>query len=240
MHAFDFLLDVLPRAFYSSTAMSISVEDLVCSLSSSHIGQEAMDLAALQAQLAQAFFNQSTEPSSSSQKSSSEPFYQPCNTPTGRTSSTSFSWAGAEAQRVSRWNSEEMTRELDDVEDERMVEDILLPSSPVSAGVSSTFPTRPRGTSRSQSRNIPKSPSSPSFSPETSSIFTSTDPFYLAQLQAMQTAPSSSSVFSQLGRPSQQSPFVNQQQRYESFPYGSTISLETRNMFAATSVAVER
>ncbi|KAG7096580.1 hypothetical protein E1B28_003999 [Marasmius oreades] len=240
MFSIIYLLTVPPLALIHipSAVMSISVEDLVCSFSSNHIGQEAMDLAVLQAQLAQAFFNQSSE-LSSSQKPAGEPFSQPCNTPTGRTPSTNLSWGVADAQRVNRRNSEDVSRELDDVEDERMVEDILVPSSPAPAGAP-IFSTQPLSrTSRSHSSAIPLSPSSPTFVSDTSS-FTSTDPFYLAQLQAMQTTASPSSVFTQLGRPSQQSPFVNQQQRFEPFGYSSSISLETRNMFATTSVALER
>ncbi|KAJ8086084.1 hypothetical protein AAF712_008305 [Marasmius tenuissimus] len=224
--------------------MSISVDDLVCSLSSNHIGQEAMDLAALQAQLTQAFFGQPPAPlsSPSTQKSAGEPS-QRCNTPTGRTPSSSFSWGTGEAQRVPRWNTDDAVREIDDVEDERMVEDILLPSSPVSAG-SSPFAHQPSfRTHRSQNRtNSVSTPMSPSFGTD-SSLFAATDPFYLAQIQAMQghNASSPSSVFSQLGRPSQHSPFVNQGQKYEPFAYpGSSISLESHNMVATTSGSFER
>ncbi|KAL0581204.1 hypothetical protein V5O48_000792 [Marasmius crinis-equi] len=222
--------------------MSLSVDDLVCSLSSSHIGQEATDLAALQAQLTQAFFGQSSATfTQSPSKNSSSDADQPCNTPTGRTPSTSFSWGSAEVQRFTRRNVEET---VDDVEDERMVEDILIPSSPTPAGPSSTFGHQPSfRTHRSHSRSTPISPpTSPSYGTD-SSIFTSTDPFYLAQLQAMQThnASSPTSVFSQLGRPSQQSPFVNQGQKYDSFGYPtSSVSFETHNMLTATAGAFER
>ncbi|ESK93555.1 hypothetical protein Moror_1561 [Moniliophthora roreri MCA 2997] len=218
--------------------MSISVDDLVSSLSSSHIGQEALDLAALQTQLAQALFMQHAASTSiSPNNSSGERFTQPCNTPTGRTPSSSISWGQMmDAQRTNptRWNSDESFRELDDAEDERMVEDILLPSSPVSPGPSSSSTPfvqhQSTRQSRSQSRSGPMaSPVSPGFGTDSSpSIFATTDPFYLAQLQALQSHNSSpASVFTQLGRPSQQSPFVHQQQKLDSFGYPSPISLTT-------------
>ncbi|KAF9004778.1 hypothetical protein BDQ17DRAFT_1325570 [Cyathus striatus] len=87
--------------------MTISVDDLVSSLNSSHIGQEAMDLAALQAQLAQAFFNQfpsSAAPTPIPRKRSTHT--QPCNTPTA--SSFSYHWNPASipqtTTRTSAWS----------------------------------------------------------------------------------------------------------------------------------------
>ncbi|KAK7060111.1 hypothetical protein VNI00_000875 [Paramarasmius palmivorus] len=222
--------------------MSISVDDLVSSLSSSHIGQEALDLAALQAQLAQAFFMQhAASTSTSSHNNSGDTFTEPCNTPTGRTPSSSISWGQMmDTQRAnpSRWNSEEAYRDLDDVEDERMVEDILIPSSPVTAGQTTTSsPFVPHQTSR-QSRSRSRSghmasPVSPGFGTESPSIFTSTDPFYIAQLQALQNHNNSTpaSVFKQLGRPPQQSPFVHQQQKLDNFGYPSSIPLTTSSSF---------
>ncbi|KAJ3811283.1 hypothetical protein F5876DRAFT_64912 [Lentinula aff. lateritia] len=224
--------------------MSLSVDDLVSSLSSSHIGQEALDLAALQAQLAQTLFPQ---PIASSSDSSLDSFHQPCNTPTGRTPSSSFSWGQVMDVQQHLSRRDEM---IDDTEDERMVEDILMPSSPASAGYSSAqYAVQQQMNSpfqKSHNRNphnrstssFTASPS-PSSVSESSSSFTSTDPFYLAQLQAMQShnAPSPSAM-SQLGMPAQHSPFAQQQQTRISFPPAS-ISLDTHNLFAVTSVAFE-
>ncbi|KAJ3734547.1 hypothetical protein DFJ43DRAFT_133577 [Lentinula guzmanii] len=225
--------------------MSLSVDDLVSSLSSNHIGQEALDLAALQAQLAQTLFPQSI---ASSSDTSLDSFHQPCNTPTGRTP-TSFSWGQVMdvQQRLSR--RDEM---IDDVEDERMVEDILVPSSPASAGFSSAPYAQQSMNAPSQKNHsrshfnlttssFPSSPASPSSVSESSS-FTSTDPFYLAQIQAMQSHNlSTPSALSQLGMPAQHSPFIQQQPRRENFSFSpSSISLDTHNIFAATSAAFER
>ncbi|KAJ4472022.1 hypothetical protein J3R30DRAFT_3298575 [Lentinula aciculospora] len=226
--------------------MSLSVDDLVSSLSSSHIGQEALDLAALQTQLAQTLFSQ---PIAYSSDPSLDSFHQPCNTPTGRTPSSSFSWGQVMdvQQRLSR--RDEM---IDDAEDERMVEEILVPSSPASPGYSSASYAVQQQMSISQQKPHNRGPHNPSItsfpsfpisssSVSESSSFTSTDPFYLAQLQAMQShGASSPSALSQLGMPAQHSPFMQQQQiaRRENFGFSPSISLDTHNIFAA-SVAFE-
>jgi hypothetical protein len=224
------------------------MEDLVSSLSSSHIGQEAIDLAALHAQLAQTLFSQSVVSSSSASSDPLDTFNQPCNTPTGRTPSSSFSWGQVMdvQQRLSRRNTDDMMDH--DAEDERMVEEILIPSSPPSASYSAPFVFQqqlsnasPKPQSRGHhNRFTSPAPSSPNSVADASSSFTSTDPFYLAQLQAMQNQTHTPSSFSQLGRPAQQSPFMQQQPRRESLGFGSSISLDTHNMLAATSVAFER
>ncbi|KAF8654699.1 hypothetical protein AX16_003450 [Volvariella volvacea WC 439] len=127
--------------------MGLSVDDLVSSLSASHIGQEAMDLAALHAQLAQLLFCQSA-PSSTSYSTRRT---QPCNTPTRRTPSSSFSCTdaqrdsilsslrGAASEDAMRSSSAGMhhSSERDEMEeDERMVEDLLIPSSPMTPNLS--------------------------------------------------------------------------------------------------------
>ncbi|GAW02184.1 hypothetical protein LENED_003821 [Lentinula edodes] len=207
--------------------MSLSVDDLVSSLSSSHIGQEALDLAALQAQLAQTLFPQ---PIASSSDSSLDSFHQPCNTPTGRTPSSSFSWGQLidVQQHLSR--RDEM---IDDAEDERMYAVQQQMNSPFQK-------SHNRNPHNRSTSSFPSSPSSSSVSEPSS--FTSTDPFYLAQLQAMQShnAPSPSAM-SQLGMPAQHSPFTQQQQtRRENFNFSpASISLDTHNLFAVTSVAFE-
>ncbi|KIK54454.1 hypothetical protein GYMLUDRAFT_905745 [Collybiopsis luxurians FD-317 M1] len=203
----------------------------------------------LQAQLAQTLFTQPIV----SPSSDASLHHQPCNTPTGRTPSSSFSWGQVMdvQQRLSRRNPDDM---IDDAEDERMVEEILMPSSPASAGhhpsasfalqqqlnSSSSPKSQNKGHWFTSAANPSSNPSSPSVS-DPSSSFASTDPFYLAQLQAMQTS-AAPSAFSQLGRPSQHSPFVQAQPRRESFSsfVPPSISLDTHNMFAATSVSLQR
>ncbi|KAK0498363.1 hypothetical protein EDD18DRAFT_1157395 [Armillaria luteobubalina] len=188
--------------------MSFNVEDLVSSFSSSHIGQEAMDLAALQAQLAQALFVQETPRENR--------YHRPCSTPTSRTPSSSFSWG----------QTDEAMRDSDELEDERMVEDLLLPSSPISA---SHFAVP------SQSRPQHKSQKSTGFSANSpESNFTTTDPFYMAQLQAMQyNSP-----------PPSQSPFVQAQQSHPSpsprdgflfSPSASPISIDASSYLVTAS-----
>ena len=134
-----------------------------------------------------------------------------------RTRASSFvSWNAPASQRLI-----ELHHDTDMEEDERMVEELLIPSSPViSSPLNSLYrPTTP-------THFIPSSPLSPSFQnghafpstmtspsqphPDPSSVFTSTDPFYIAQLQASQSFNNSSpqSVFSQNGRISQGSPFA--------------------------------
>lgn len=97
-------------------------------------------------------------------------------------------------------------------DDERMVEDLLFPSSPVA---SSATPAHSQATSaspahfgmhsRKSSLSTPYSQMHYDLPPSNHSTFASSDPFYLAQLQSLQSpAPS---FFSQYGMPSQQSPF---------------------------------
>ncbi|KAJ7229063.1 hypothetical protein GGX14DRAFT_616588 [Mycena pura] len=173
--------------------MSLSVEDLCTSLASSHVGQEAIDLAALQVQLAQTLFI-----ATSSSRRQDE-YAQPCNTPTRRASTASFSWGpvvdhSRQADLPSHWNSDILLRDEME-EDERMVEDLLLPNSPMSAK-----PQTPTSTASQAQQGYASDPSP--------SQFTTTDPFYLAQLQAAQNYGVAPSVFSQAAFPSAQSPFM--------------------------------
>ncbi|KAF9042590.1 hypothetical protein BDZ89DRAFT_1059812, partial [Hymenopellis radicata] len=118
-----------------------------------------------------------------------------------------------------RQSADDFMRDSDEMEDERMVEDLLVPSSP---GGGKT-----------------RKPASDS------SLFTSTDPFYIAQLQAMQHNSSPQSVFTQFGRPSQHSPFQNasQQQQQQCFQQSrdsfasQSISIDTHSYLFATSAA---
>ncbi|KAF9468777.1 hypothetical protein BDZ94DRAFT_1244568 [Collybia nuda] len=216
--------------------MSLSVDDLASSFSSSHIGQEAIDLATLQAQLAQTLFGQPIAHSSKGERQVpyKNNYTQPCNTPTTATSLAS-NWGGS-AGSGSSWNVEAMYDNRSEMEeDERMVEDLLLPSSPMSATTNSPL----AGSATQYSSYTNSEFDSPS------SSFTSADPFYLAQAQASQNYNAASqSAFSQYGRPQQQSPFLSSPQQHpvphhhESFhcrPTPPHLSLDTHALFAATA-----
>ncbi|TRM68583.1 hypothetical protein BD626DRAFT_565407 [Schizophyllum amplum] len=194
--------------------MSMSVDDLVSSFASSHIGQEAIDLAALQAQLAQVLFGQ---PNVEAAPVPAQ-YTQRCNTPIQRTPSSSFSFGHmqdsprymAESPRTpssgpGSWRSvDSYAAEDDDMmdEEERMVEELLLPSRQTRSPPQSPVPSKPFS-----SFSYP-APTSPLYSEP--SAFATTDPFFLAQAQA-QTSPMPSTFFAQSGHPSQQSPFLMQQ-----------------------------
>jgi hypothetical protein len=190
--------------------MSLSIDDLTSSLSSSHIGQEANDLAALHAQLAQAFFGQQAivqQATNAKRIPRSNPQNtQPCNTPTQTSNFTiSDAMEGTHYQLATSWRSEDgfQSRKDDMDEDERMVEDLLIPSSPASPPMqtplySGQFDFGHTQIDQSMSDNL------------TNSSFATTDPFFLAQCQALEKPAQSHSFFSQLGRPVQQSPFLSQ------------------------------
>jgi hypothetical protein len=167
--------------------MSLTVDDLVSSLSSSHIGQEAIELAALQEYLRQTGFGKpgaATCPSpsfASPPSTSRQTLDQLCNTPISQNTPVQSSMAQYAWTERNDGNSMTMNGEGgdsstcsalfaggDDYSDEAMVEDLLIPSSPPP---SSAFPhTRLRSSS--------------------SSSFASSDPFYLAQTQAQLQATS--------------------------------------------------
>ena len=125
-----------------------------------------------------------------------------------RTRTSSFvNWNGPASQRKA-----ELHLDTDMEEDERMVEELLIPSSPVS---SNSF--YKSSTPQFSTPFMPSSPVTSSFQTfpsashsDPSSVFTSTDPFYIAQLQASQSFNNASpqSVFSQNGHISQNSPFA--------------------------------
>lgn len=148
--------------------------------------------------------------------------------------------------------TDEYSRNSDDMEDdERMVEELLIPSSPMSI-----YPTPSHHYMSSNSYAPPGSPpyfttgmhsTHPPVSEQGSSLFTSTDPFYMAQAQAAQNYSSSQqSVFAQSGNPSQASPFIRQQQFYQHnrrenhgyiHPNPPSLTLDTHTFFAQTSAA---
>ncbi|KAG6896868.1 hypothetical protein C0992_005559 [Termitomyces sp. T32_za158] len=206
--------------------MSISIEDLANSLSASHVGQEAIDLAALQAHLAKTLFATSVTHSSNPQRVSRKTsFSQPCNTPT-YTNFAQFVGPQVVAAGPS-WAMDEME------EDERMVEDLLLPRSPNSSALQFSLQSQSRSTSHLSSNNqTSDSPSS----------FTSTDPFYLAQLQAQHQSSNTYSPLAELGKLPQQSPFAPASSHRE-YPGTNVstapLSLETHPFLVAASSAFD-
>ncbi|EIM85565.1 uncharacterized protein STEHIDRAFT_147919 [Stereum hirsutum FP-91666 SS1] len=206
--------------------MSFSVDDLVSSFNAAHVGQEARDLAALQAQLAQTLLWQMPAQSSSAQnipRTRKNSVAQPCTTPAARTPSTGFFWdsddkrrrSSSVASRRSESDSAMEFREEDmEMDDERMVENLLLssPTSPQSASRTFSQYMAPAPPHRPQHRTSatftsPSSPYEPSSHSQSSSLFTTTDPFYLAtvQHQHQHAAPS---FFAQAARPGHNSPFM--------------------------------
>ncbi|KAF8875352.1 hypothetical protein CPB84DRAFT_1966767 [Gymnopilus junonius] len=107
--------------------MSFSVDDLVSSLSSSHIGQEAMDLAALQTQLAEALLGGPVTSATGLQHPQllARLLCRPASVTHGSTKTVR-----------KRANSISSTYMDDMEEDEKMVEDLLIPSSPTLSSVS--------------------------------------------------------------------------------------------------------
>ena len=173
---------------------------------------------------------------------------QLCNTPTTRTRSSSFSFGqmgdmtmmhrrnSSTASRTrSRKNSVVVDESWDDVdemdEDEQMVEDLVTPSSPMSTSVPNfTISHHHQRSSSTSSHSGITQNSYPESS--SASLFTTTDPFYIAQLQAAQNPQPATSIFAQSGRPAQHSPFLLQHSCHQTqHTYGHAV---------ATSAAYER
>lgn len=118
---------------------------------------------------------------------------------------------------VSKRDMEEQRENVDAMdEDELVVEDMLFPSA-ASASDATTYPASnmpPPPSPTLYPRHSHSRKSSASFSsmhydvPSAgSSLFATTDPFYLAQMAAQQNGPAPS-FLSQFGKPAQQSPFL--------------------------------
>ncbi|KAL0949055.1 hypothetical protein HGRIS_009148 [Hohenbuehelia grisea] len=209
--------------------MNLSVDDLVASLSSSHVGQEATDIAALQVQLAQTLpFTQVTLPVKfdGHQAPSSASYVQPCNTPTSaHTPSPSLSFNHrADAQLPSvipgKFSEERVSTARPEVFDEldgeeMMVEDFLPPIPLFSAPTPSQSATHlhhPRHFHQHHQQSQPSSSAYPTYGPFcaadlSQSSFTTTDPFYQQAVHNL-SAPPPVSVFSRAGYPTCQSPFL--------------------------------
>lgn len=92
---------------------------------------------------------------------------------------------------------------MDDDDDERMVEELIMPSSPIPASQSTSL-------THSQAHLSSYFPLSVEPSSSSASVFTSTDPFYLATMQQQQQS-ASTSFFAHNGRLAQNSPFFARQ-----------------------------
>ncbi|KZT12649.1 uncharacterized protein LAESUDRAFT_739995 [Laetiporus sulphureus 93-53] len=225
--------------------MSFSIDDLVSSFKSNHIGQEATDLANLHAQLAQTLRNQ---PSSGTQ-SATRRSYARCNTPLSCTPSSSFSWEPSDISRArsssvagpaQRRGTDERKRDADEMEeDERMVEDMLM-SSPTASHFPQIHHNAPSSaSSQSSMSHVSYSGSyEPELSSPNTSLFATTDPFFAAALQAAQGPPPS--FFAQAGRPSAHSPFVLAQQfqsAYSHSHHNAPAEVDPHHIFAAPPAA---
>ncbi|KAI5124893.1 hypothetical protein M0805_007322 [Coniferiporia weirii] len=212
--------------------MPFSVDDLVSSFSSNHIGQEAIDIATLQAQLAQSLaYSQQHQQSTSG--------HGHCNTPTARTPTMSFAnWSVLEQRRgrssssastasrrgtLTNLESDMIVEENMDADDEYAVEQLVGTSSHASSPVryrerNDALYTQNQSyannfhTIQNQHQTRYPYPSADSFCEcvsNPSSNFASSDPFFLAAeaqtRQAHQAA--QNSFFAQIGRPAQHSPF---------------------------------
>ncbi|KAJ3512041.1 hypothetical protein NMY22_g15456 [Coprinellus aureogranulatus] len=186
--------------------MSISIDDLVSSFSSAHVGQEQNDLAALHAQLAETLFGASSFASSSRAAQRS---HQTCTTPTARSPTTSsFNWGEIDAGYRSRSSSisHRGPSGYEDTEDEMMVEELLMPAASSSSVFENTHSKRipaPSYHQRTPSLSMNYDPL-----PSPSSHFTSSDPFYLQTQANAQSYFYENSNLTQRGRPSMSSPFV--------------------------------
>jgi len=116
--------------------------------------------------------------------------------------SSSFTWAQiTETPVMDNMNEVE--------EDERMVEDLVIPSSPLCLNSPLLLP--PSSVAIHQF-GASQASSYCSATGSSSSSFPSTDPFYMAQSEAtLSSSPRSHSAFAQFGLPSQQSAFLAQE-----------------------------
>ncbi|KAH9978117.1 hypothetical protein BGW80DRAFT_1249706 [Lactifluus volemus] len=138
--------------------MSISIDDLVSSLSASHVSQEAMDIATLQvippssslplnlvnpekciqSQLSQVIYYPSQSQSGVHCVTRRNSYAQPCNTPTPTSATASFHWEWDDATRYRGQNPAPYVAppplhdcDVDDeMQDEQTVEDLLNAHTP--------------------------------------------------------------------------------------------------------------
>ena len=206
--------------------MNISIDDLVSSFSSSHVSQEAMDIATLQVIPLPLFFSLISHDTNQSQlakviyyPSQGQPgvhsvtrrnsYAQPCTTPTPTSATASFHWEWEDTSRFRGQNTTPYAMRSSDIDDEmadeQSVEDLLNPHTQIQ-GQPGT-PQRQQPTRYRPSGQLPPSFGSPVYdNTSQSSHFANTDPFYLASVQAA-AIPPPPSFFAQAARPAPNSPF---------------------------------
>ncbi|KAL4075635.1 hypothetical protein J3A83DRAFT_4088126 [Scleroderma citrinum] len=200
--------------------MSVSIDDLVASLSSSHVGQEALDLVALQSQLKQSLI---THQFSSHTIARRDPGHvQHCTTPTARTPSSSYvrplpasDYSHSRRSSISsvrmRHHTQDDPMYLDDMdeEDALAVEAMIIPTD---SGTLCASPSAPHASLHMWTQHPTKDVYNVQMtSPVDTSLFTTTDPFYIQASQNEQHYPASggaTSFFAIAGRPNAHSPFV--------------------------------
>ncbi|KAI0269315.1 hypothetical protein BC834DRAFT_1039864 [Gloeopeniophorella convolvens] len=170
--------------------MSFSIDDLVASFATSHVSQEAMDIATLQTQLAKTLCYPAPAqpgPAHPVTRRNSTSYAQPCNTPT-------------HTAPAFHWDDPRFLHPVDDdMADDQAVEDLLGARAPAS-------PTPTTAAHRFRPAQPPHSP--PFDAPGgASSLFASADSFGFAP--PMQAAPS---FFAQAARPAPGSPFAHTHQ----------------------------
>lgn len=140
-------------------------------------------------------------------------YNQPCNTPTAtRGAAPWLSDHTQEHYRTSRSNSLSNERYQQDEmeEDERMVEELLAPTSPAVTSPTTSWQSKPWQSNNAYAQQQ-RPVSQESWAPvNADSNFASTDPFYLAQLQAEAERNRTQSLFAQAGQPNANSPFLQQ------------------------------
>lgn len=129
-----------------------------------------------------------------------------------------------------------------DLDDERVVEHLLLssPTSPQSAHRPFSQPMTPAPSHRPQHRTSatftsPSTPFEPSSHLQSSSLFTATDPFYLATVQHLHQHPAPS-FFAQSARPSHNSPFLHKSPVQSQSPisvHGMSMDVDSRPMLVS-------
>lgn len=164
---------------------------------------------------------------------------QPCTTPTARTPSMgSYCWEAEGSRRRSSSLASRQSdsdgfgdyREMDmDTEDERMVEHLLEPSPTATQHLTRPFPASMSLQRRPSATFSPQSTSyEPSSYSQSSSLFTTTDPFYLATVQHLHQ-PATQSFFAQSARPAHNSPFLSK----------SSVSSQSSRSVSAMSMDVD-
>lgn len=133
--------------------------------------------------------------------------------------------------------------DLEDVEDERMVEDILGQSSSTMSQRVYAQPLSPNSSFRHRSPSVAHAFPSPTYASSPAlydqSLFTNTDPFYVAVVQASQHHTPSTSFFAQAARPSHNSPFLKAASQPQPI-HAMGMEVDTRSLLAGAPGMFDR